>query len=89
MGILIGSTLKGVLVGVAAGFFARKMNSMPAGIIFGLVMGALLAFLVAMMPAANGEHYYVEIMVPGTIVGIILGFATQKYGRSPKAVPTT
>jgi len=60
---------------------------MPAGIVFGLVMGALLAFLVALMPSANGEHYYVEIMIPGTIVGIILGFATQKYGRGPKAVP--
>ena len=49
------------------------MNSVPAGVIFGLVAGALLAFLVAMMPAANGEHYYAEIMIPGTIVGIIPG----------------
>jgi hypothetical protein len=86
MGILIGSTIKGILVGVAAGFFARKMNSIPAGVAFGLVARARFAFLVAKMPATNGEHYYAEIMIPGTIVGIILGFATQKYGRRPKPI---
>jgi hypothetical protein len=27
--------------------------------------------------------YYLEIVLPGTLVGLIVGFATQKYGKSP------
>jgi len=27
--------------------------------------------------------YYLQIVVPGTLVGLIVGFATQKYGNSP------
>ena len=48
----------------------------------GLVMGAALAFIVAQLQHAH----YLEIIVPGTIVGIILGFATQRYGAAPSAV---
>lgn len=29
--------------------------------------------------------YYFAIMLPGSMVGLIVGFATQKYGRVPKA----
>ena len=35
------------------------------------------------MPDESGKHYYVEIMIPGTLVGLILGYATQKFGRRP------
>jgi len=31
----------------------------------------------------NGGYYF-EIIVPGTIVGLIVGFATQKYGTVPQ-----
>ena len=82
MGIIIGSTIKGIIAGVAIGFFARKVNSLPLGIAFGFVVGLLLAFAVAAMPDENGKHYYFQIMLPGSIVGLIVGFATQKYGRS-------
>jgi hypothetical protein len=34
------------------------------------------------MPSETGQHYYFEIMLPGAILGLIVGFATQKYGRS-------
>ena len=81
MGIVIGSTIKGIIAGVAIGFFARKVNSLPLGILFGFGVGLLLAFAVAAMPSETGKHYYFEIMLPGSIVGIIVGFATQKYGR--------
>jgi len=81
LGIVIGSTIKGLITGIAIGFFARKVNSLPLGIIFGLAVGLLLAFIVAAIPDPNGQHYYFEIMLPGSILGIIVGFATQKYGR--------
>jgi multisubunit Na+/H+ antiporter MnhE subunit len=29
----------------------------------------------------KSEAYYFQIMLPGSIVGLIVGFATQKYGR--------
>ena len=85
LSIIIGSTMKGVIAGVAAGWFARKVRSVPAGIAFGFVVGLLLAFGVAAMPSATGEHYYFEIMLPGSIVGAILGWATQRYGRAAES----
>ena len=84
MSILIGSTVKGLIAGILIGFFARKVHSIPVGLLFGLGVGLILAYLVAMNPSPDGQHYYMEIMIPGSVVGAILGYATQKYGRSPK-----
>ncbi len=82
-GILIGSTVKGMMAGVAAGFFARKYNNVGLGIGFGLLVGFLLAWAVAAMPSETGDHYYLQIMLPGSIVGALVGFATQRYGQAP------
>jgi len=76
--IVIGSTMKGLITGIAIGFFARKVHSLPLGIVFGLAVGLVLAFLVAHM---QGKYYF-EIMLPGGILGIIVGYATQKHGAS-------
>lgn len=81
--IVIGSTCKGIIAGLLIGWFARKVHSMKWGIVFGLAIGLVLAFLVAMMPDENGKHYWVEIMLPGSIVGMIVGYATQRYGVAP------
>jgi hypothetical protein len=81
MGILIGSTLKGMLVGVLSGLVARKMRSVPIGIGVGAGLGLLFAYLVAAMPSETGKHYYFEIMVPGFIVGALIGFITQRWGH--------
>jgi len=79
VGIVIGSTVKGIIAGIAIGFFARKVHSLALGIIFGLAVGFVLAFLVARM-----QHgYYFEIILPGSIVGLIVGYATQRYGSAP------
>ena len=80
VGIVIGSTIKGLVAGVLIGYFAKKVDSLPWGIVFGLLVGLFLAFLVAMMPDPSGNHYYLEIMLPGGLVGLIVGYATQKYG---------
>lgn len=82
LGIVIGSTFKGLVAGVLIGYFARKVNSLPLGILFGLGVGLLLAWMVAAMPNPNGKHYYFEIMAPGAIVGAIVGYATQRYRTS-------
>ena len=86
LGIVIGSTVKGLVAGVAIGFFARKVSSLGWGIVFGLLVGLLLAWAVAAMPDASGKHYYFEIMLPGALVGLIVGYATQRFGRAPAPV---
>jgi len=86
VGIVIGSTIKGIITGLAIGFFARKVNSLPLGIVFGLAVGLILAYIVASFPDPNGKHYYFEIMLPGSILGIIVGYATQKFGAGAHGV---
>ncbi|MGC2697204.1 MAG: hypothetical protein WA738_15570 [Candidatus Angelobacter sp.] len=76
LGIVMGSMFKGIIAGILIGFFARKVNSLPLGIVFGLAVGAFLAWIIAFM-----QHgYYFQIMLPGAMVGLIVGYATQKYG---------
>jgi hypothetical protein len=31
------------------------------------------------MPDPSGKHYYWQIMLPGGILGMIVGYATQRY----------
>ena len=87
VGIVIGSTFKGLVVGVLAGWFARKVRSLRAGILFGLAVGAFFAFLIAAIPQPTGEHYWWEIMLPGSVLGLIVGYATQRYGVAPENRP--
>ena len=86
IGIVIGSTIKGLIAGICIGFFARKVKSLPLGILFGLMVGAALAFAVAAMQP-EGKHYYFQIMLPGSLVGVIVGFATQKLPRTTVSKP--
>jgi hypothetical protein len=79
VGIVIGSTFKGIIAGVLIGLFARKVHSMVWGTIFGLAVGALLAFGICQL---QGGKYYFEIMLPGSLVGVIVGIATQKFPRT-------
>jgi hypothetical protein len=84
LGIVIGSTMKGVIAGLLIGFFARKVKSVPLGILFGLVVGGLLAYGVVLM----GNPYFWEIVLPGSLVGVIVGYATQKHTEAPRTSST-
>jgi hypothetical protein len=75
VGIVIGSMIKGLIVGILIGFFAKSVRSVAWTVVFGMVVGAFFAYLVAAM----GGKYYVEIMTPGALVGMIVGFAAQRY----------
>lgn len=75
VGIVIGSTVKGLVAGLLIGYFARKVDNVWLGVAFGLVVGGFLAWLVTL-----GGPYLWEIVVPGCIVGVIVGYATQRYG---------
>ena len=84
LGIVIGSTGKGLLTGVAAGLYARKTRSVGKGVLLGFAVGLVLSFLVAAMPDPKGRQLYAEIMLPGMALGAVVGFATQRYGRQPQ-----
>ena len=75
IGIVIGSTFKGLVAGLLIGLFARKVQSLWIVVAFGLFVAMFFAFLIANM---QGKYYF-EIMLPGSLVGAITGFATQKH----------
>jgi hypothetical protein len=77
IGIVIGSTIKGVLTGVIIGFFAQKVHSLLIGTIFGLAVGACFAYLILLM---NPGHA-LNIMLPGSLVGLIVGYVSQSDNR--------
>ena len=81
--IMVGSSIKGMLVGLVSGWFARKVRSVRWGVTVGAGVGLLFAFLVAATDTLNGRHPYLEIMFPGFVVGAIIGFVTQTMGASP------
>jgi hypothetical protein len=85
-GIVAGSMGKGLVAGVLIGWFAKKVNNLGAGIVFGLVLGALFALPFAMATDPNtGQKYFWEILIPGSMVGLIVGFLTQRYGMAALA----
>jgi MFS family permease len=83
IGIVIGSTFKGVIAGAIIGAFARKVNHLGWTLVFGTFVGALLAFFIAQMQG----KYYLQIILPGSLVGLLTGYATLRYGRSPQPAP--
>jgi uncharacterized membrane protein YczE len=84
------SAMKDVIGGFLIGVFAVFIRSKPAVILWGLVVGMGLAFLVAVMPDPDtGKHYYLAIMLPGSLVGLLVGYATARYGArsAPRTEP--
>ena len=85
IGIVIGSTIKGLIAGVIIGLFARKVNHAGWTMAFGTLVGALLALVIAVL---QGSHY-LEIILPGSLVGLLTGYATIRYGKSPAPISAT
>lgn len=83
-GIVIGSVFKGFLTGLLIGYFATKVDSLPLGIAAGLGVGAFFSFLVALMQYyGQGRNYFWQIMLPGGVLGVIVGYVTQRFGTRP------
>src|SRR6266568_3227285 len=72
------SMLKGLLSGLAIGFFSQRVRSMPLGLFAGIIIAALLSLLVILKA---GMGLFWDIMLPSMLLGVIVGFATQKFGR--------
>jgi hypothetical protein len=86
--IVVGSTVKGLIIGIALGVPARRVRSTAIGILAGLGLGLALSYLAALTPDPQGKHHFVEIMLPGAILGVIVGFATQLFGSPAAGKPT-
>ena len=87
VGIVIGSTIKGVITGVLIGWFAKRTASLGLAIAFGLAVGLALAYVVCLLLKLGGQPpYYWQIMLPGGILGVIVGYATFTY--RPGGAPT-
>ncbi len=84
LGIILMGTFKGLVAGMVMGLIARKTNSVPLGILFGTLVGLALAWPVAIMVG----KYFWEIMLPGGLVGTLVGYATQRHGARLK-LPAT
>jgi len=74
--IVTGSVVKGVVTGLGAGLVARWRQSTALGVGAGAVLGTVLSAVAA---TGQPDHYW-AIVVPGMLLGVIAGYATQRYG---------
>jgi hypothetical protein len=73
------SLLKGLLAGLATGYVSQRVHSMTLGILAGTGIAAALSLLVILHA---GMALFWDILLPGMLLGVIVGFATQRFGRS-------
>jgi hypothetical protein len=84
-GIVLGSSVKGIVAGVIVGLVARKLSSTRLSTLIGVGVAAALTFPVAYMNASHygRPDYYWKIMLPGALVGAIVGYVVMRYGKAP------
>jgi len=81
-GIIVGSTGKGLVAGLIIGYLAKRFRSLPVALLTGLLVAALITLPIALpRNPVTGRVYFWEIMIPGSMVGLIVGYATQRFGR--------
>jgi hypothetical protein len=71
------SLLKGLLSGIAIGYVSQRVHSMAVGLLAGLGIAAVLSLLVIFRA---GMALFWDIMLPGMLLGVVVGFTTQKFG---------
>ena len=73
------SLLKGLLAGIATGYVSQRVHSMLLGILAGIGIAAALSLLVILRA---GMTLFWDILLPGMLLGAVVGFATQRFGRT-------
>jgi hypothetical protein len=76
------SLLKGLVSGVAIGYVSEKVHSIALGMLAGMAIAAVLSLLVILRA---GMALFWDIMLPGMLLGVVVGFTTQKFGRQAPA----
>ncbi|HXT75043.1 MAG TPA: hypothetical protein VN780_02030 [Candidatus Eisenbacteria bacterium] len=72
------SMLKGLVAGIAIGYLSQRVRSIAIGITAGMAIAAVLSLVVVMHA---GMALFWDIMLPGMLLGAIVGFATQRWGK--------
>jgi hypothetical protein len=72
------SLLKGLVSGAAIGYVSEKVHSIALGMLAGMAIAAVLSLLVILRA---GMSLFWDIMLPGMLLGVVVGFTTQKFGR--------
>jgi len=76
------SVLKGLIAGIAIGYLSEKVRSIAIGVIAGIAIAAMFSVVVVLRA---GMALLWDILLPGMLLGAIVGFATQKFGRPPNS----
>ena len=85
--IVGGSVFKGVVAGALIGWVSRRVTTLGAGVVWGGIIGLIFAGLVSVMQKMSGQPaYYWQIMLPGTLLGMIVGYATFRHRETPATV---
>src|SRR5712692_4883361 len=80
------SLLKGLVGGVATGYVSQRIHSMLVGILAGIGIAAALSLLVILRA---GMALFWDILLPGMLLGAIVGFATQRFGKTAASAVAT
>jgi hypothetical protein len=78
------SLLKGLVAGMAIGYVSQRFHSMLVGILAGIGIASALSLLVVLHA---GMALFLDIMLPGMLLGVVVGFTTQKFGRQAETPP--
>jgi hypothetical protein len=76
------SLLKGLLSGIAIGYVSQRLHSMALAILAGLGIAAALSLIVILHA---GMALFWDIMLPGMLLGVVVGFTTQRFGKPPES----
>ena len=76
LGIVMMGVLKGIVAGLVIGAVSRRFGSLWLGALVGLGVGLLLALPIALI---QGQYYF-AIMLPGGIVGLLIGIIVHRAG---------
>jgi hypothetical protein len=76
------SLLKGLLAGIATGYVSQRVCSMLLGVLAGIGIAAVLSLFVILRA---GMALLWDILLPGMLLGAIVGFATQRFGRAKES----
>jgi hypothetical protein len=72
------SLLKGLVAGITIGYVSQRFHSMLVGILAGIGIAAALSLIVILHA---GMALFWDIMLPGMLLGVVVGFTTQKFGK--------
>src|SRR6266852_2682984 len=80
------SLLKGLVAGIATGYVSQRVHSLLLGILAVIGIAAALSLLVIIHA---GMALFWDIMIPGMVLGLVVGFATQRFGKAAASVTAT